>query len=330
MNKLVLSGLALISVSLAACSEQPITGVDDVAGRPLMNISAAASQTYCSTAAGATSQGLFAIAKNSNWADPVTMGANTSVFVGPNSTSNVDFTRLGTYTYTVNLGLPAGSTVSSVSGNVLADNAVLVKAGATTLLDNRPPTPFVSNAPDFRTSPNFQTVGGVAFGGAVPSGTNVVTFQVFNDDNPNTAAANFNPSGLSFCFTVNYTTQMAMRGCSPGYYKNHLAPTGQNKDALFASAGFTNVFPGMSFQDVLENGGGGVTALGRHTVAAYYNALVFGSAYGLTPAQVVAEFNAAVAAGGSAVSELSDRFESMEDVNGRTCGNPTGKEAKRK
>ena len=161
---------------------------------------------------------------------------------------------------------------------------------------------------------------------------------VFNVPTPQKSVANGgtwsqanceNPAALNFTGNVSYVpstpppTLLNDRGCSPGYWKNHNFPTGYTKGQLFSSV-FANAFPGMSLQDVLSQGGGGLKSLGRHTVSAYFNAVVYGvTHYGLTPAQVVTKFNAAFASGN--YGPTSDEFESMEDVGGRTCTDPTGR-----
>lgn len=65
-------------------------------------------------------------------------------------------------------------------------------------------------------------------------------------------------------------------GCTPGYWKQtqHFDswPAAYTPNMLFDDAGFDNAFPGMTLLQVLEQGGGGLNALGRHTVAALLNA----------------------------------------------------------
>ncbi len=59
-------------------------------------------------------------------------------------------------------------------------------------------------------------------------------------------------------------------GCTPGYWKQsqHFDSwTGYSPSTQF-SAVFENAFPGKTLLQVLEQGGGGLNALGRHTVAA--------------------------------------------------------------
>lgn len=92
----------------------------------------------------------------------------------------------------------------------------------------------------------------------------------------------------------------ATQGCTPGYWKQSqhfdswpaaYAP-GMSFDAVFADA-----FPGMTLLDVLKQGGGGIKALGRHTVAALLNAGNGDVQNGLTTAQVISAFDAAFASG---------------------------------
>lgn len=84
-------------------------------------------------------------------------------------------------------------------------------------------------------------------------------------------------------------------GCTPGYWKQsqHFDswPAGINPTDLF-SAHFDDAFPGKTLLFVLGQGGGGLKALGRHTVAALLNAASSGVSYGLTAADVVNAFNA--------------------------------------
>lgn len=86
----------------------------------------------------------------------------------------------------------------------------------------------------------------------------------------------------------------AAEGCTPGYWKqaHHFDSwTAPYAPTTLFSAVFDNAFPGMTLLQVLENGGGGLDALGRHTVAALLNAASSDVSYGMTPAQVIAAFN---------------------------------------
>lgn len=85
------------------------------------------------------------------------------------------------------------------------------------------------------------------------------------------------------------------QGCTPGYWKqrHHFDswPAGINPTDQF-SAHFENAFPGKTLLFVLGQGGGGLKALGRHTVAALLNAASTGVDYGQTATEVVNAFNA--------------------------------------
>jgi hypothetical protein len=92
-----------------------------------------------------------------------------------------------------------------------------------------------------------------------------------------------------------------VRGCTPGYWKvpqhwdswvDPYDPT----DSFNALPGFADVFPGYNLVQVLSFQGGGIYALGRHTVAAILN-IAAGTGYGLTLTEVQDGFNAAVASG---------------------------------
>ena len=75
--------------------------------------------------------------------------------------------------------------------------------------------------------------------------------------------------------TVSASKKKGSEGCTPGYWKQaqHFDSWTQPYDPgdLFVSAGFEDAFPGMTLLQVLEQGGGGLNALGRHTVAALLN-----------------------------------------------------------
>ena len=111
------------------------------------------------------------------------------------------------------------------------------------------------------------------------------------------------------------TEPQVVQGCSPGYWKqsqhfgSYPTPT-TYPNSLFTSVGFENAFPGQSLLQVLNNGGGGLNALGRHIVGAYLNAAtIVGFPY--TSAQVVADFNA-VFPGGD-YNTLKSKYEALQD-----------------
>jgi cysteine-rich repeat protein len=83
-------------------------------------------------------------------------------------------------------------------------------------------------------------------------------------------------------------------GCTPGFWKNPkrivLWPAPYTPAVMF-SAVFEDAFPGMTLLDVLKQGGGGLKALGRHTVAALLSAASPSVSYDLTVSQIISMFN---------------------------------------
>jgi hypothetical protein len=103
-------------------------------------------------------------------------------------------------------------------------------------------------------------------------------------------------------------------GCTPGYWKqsHHFDswPAPYTPNTQF-SAVFENAFPGMTLVQVAAQGGGGLKALGRHTVAALLNGASGGVDYDLTDADVIAAFNAAYPGGD--YNGLKDVFEGFNE-----------------
>ncbi len=114
-----------------------------------------------------------------------------------------------------------------------------------------------------------------------------------------------------------------VEGCSPGYWKQsqHFgswkAP--YTPSTPFASV-FENAFPGKTLLQVLGQGGGGLNALGRQTVAALLNASNPDVGYAYTAAEVIAKFNA-VYPGGDYTTLKND----LEYLNTVYC--PLGRDA---
>jgi hypothetical protein len=112
-------------------------------------------------------------------------------------------------------------------------------------------------------------------------------------------------------------TPTGFQGCTPGYWKqqHHFdswTPPYDPTDQF--SSFFENAFPGMTLDDVLGQGGGGLNALGRQTVAALLNAASPGVNYPYTPEQVINMFNSVFPGGDY------DRLKnSFEQANERSC-----------
>lgn len=106
------------------------------------------------------------------------------------------------------------------------------------------------------------------------------------------------------------------QGCTPGYWKqpHHFdswPPTlspGQPFGSVFADA-----FPGKSLRDVLAQGGGGLNALGRHSVAALLNASSPRVSFDLLPTQVIQRFDAAFPGSNNGYESLKNEFEELNE-----------------
>jgi hypothetical protein len=104
-------------------------------------------------------------------------------------------------------------------------------------------------------------------------------------------------------------------GCTPGYWKQtqHFAnwPPQFTPNQLFSSV-FNDAFPGMTLVQVLSQGGGGLNALGRHTVAALLDTARLGPIYGtVTTADVIAMFNSVFPGPDTQYETLKNYFESL-------------------
>lgn len=119
-----------------------------------------------------------------------------------------------------------------------------------------------------------------------------------------------------------------LEGCTPGYWKQsqHFGnwPPPYTPSTLF-SAVFENAFPGKTLLEVAGLGGGGLNALGRHTVAALLNAANPEVEYAFSTAEVIQMFND-VYPGGD-YETLKDKLALYNesfcplDCNGDKCGN---------
>lgn len=109
-------------------------------------------------------------------------------------------------------------------------------------------------------------------------------------------------------------------GCTPGYWKqrHHFDswPSPYLSSTLFSSV-FANAFPGKTLVQVLNLKGGGLNALGRHSVAALLNAASSGVDYDLTVAEVVAAFNAAYASGDPSI--ITNQKNVFDMLNNQGC-----------
>ena len=248
------------------------------------------------------------------------------------------------YTYRRTFVVPSDATDPVLNVNVAADNGVTVWLNGTQIGATATNQNIFANVQTYSATTGF-IIGGVneilfvventrvpslstglptAIGQPCPTrphAKNTAGTGLFYDEDPGyDPVACYNPTGLLYQAAISWDIVVrGGEGCSPGYWKNHDFPEGYSKNTLFDDV-FENAFPGMTLQQVLEQGGGGLNALGRQTVSAYFNALTVNYEY--TPQEVVNMFNA-VFPGGD-YNTLKNTFESLTDVNGRICGNPTG------
>jgi hypothetical protein len=117
-------------------------------------------------------------------------------------------------------------------------------------------------------------------------------------------------------------------GCTPGYWKqpHHFGSwTAPYKPNDQFSKYFENAFPGKTLLQVLSSGGGGLTALGRHTVAALLNGASSGVDFGMSDEEVIAAFNAVFPGSKDEYNELKDEFGTLNERGcplGRAVGSP--------
>ncbi|MEZ4290043.1 MAG: myxococcus cysteine-rich repeat containing protein [Myxococcota bacterium] len=112
-------------------------------------------------------------------------------------------------------------------------------------------------------------------------------------------------------------TDEVAEGCTPGYWKqdHHFdswtAP--YTPDTLF-SAVFEDAFPGKTLVEVASLGGGGLNALGRHTVAALLNAASADVGYNESVQTVIDAFNAVYPGTKSEYNALKDDFQFLNEL----------------
>ena len=111
---------------------------------------------------------------------------------------------------------------------------------------------------------------------------------------------------------------MGGEGCTPGYWKqkHHFDSwtSPYDPDDMFVSAGFDDAFPDMTLLEVLKQGGGGLKALGRHSVAALLNAESDGVEYDLTTGQVINGFNDVYEGTKQEYNTLKGEFEYFNEL----------------
>lgn len=152
----------------------------------------------------------------------------------------------------------------------------------------------------------------------IPAGATTLTVQAKSVNNLGTAAkpASFawNAAGLSIEEFDEYG-----QGCTPGYWKQEQHfdswPLPYTPFTAFSNV-FENAFPGKTLLQVLQQGGGGLNALGRHTVAALLNAASNGVSFDLTVSDVIAKFNSVYPGNNYKYEKLKNK---LADLNEQGC-----------
>jgi hypothetical protein len=157
-----------------------------------------------------------------------------------------------------------------------------------------------------RDGPEWDTYSAMV---SIPAGATQLTVQLFSFDDE----TDKNPASLAWivaALTVPITE--GGEGCTPGYWKqDHHFDSWTlpfEPETHFADV-FEDAFPGMTLHQVLEQGGGGLIALGRHTVAALLNAASPGVAYDMSVADVIDAFNAVHPGDKHEYEDVKDMFE---------------------
>jgi hypothetical protein len=105
-------------------------------------------------------------------------------------------------------------------------------------------------------------------------------------------------------------------GCTPGFWKqpHHFdAWTAPYDPSDRFSDHFDDAFPGKTLLQVLQQGGGGLNALGRHTVAALLNAASPDVDFAFSRAGVIRRFNDVFPGTPAAYEALKNQFEAQNE-----------------
>ena len=108
-------------------------------------------------------------------------------------------------------------------------------------------------------------------------------------------------------------------GRTPGFWKQsqHFQywPAPYTPNTLFSSV-FDNAFPGKTLLQVLRQGGGGLNALGRHTVAALLNSASGNVNFALEPSMVITLFNGTVPGSAAPIETLKNYLAAFNETEG--------------
>lgn len=196
------------------------------------------------------------------------------------------------------------SVAGSVSGGTLRPSLVEIAVGGATPIQ-------IVNELNSVDGEEWDTVN-LEF--EVPAGVTQVEVQAFSEDPEFTGLDPASFKWLTAALSV--ADRQGGQGCTPGYWKqpNHFADwtAPYSPDDLFADY-FEDAFPGRTLHDVVKKGGGGLDALGRHTVAALLNAANAEVGYDLTAQEVIDAFNAVHPGSKRDYETLKNEFERFNE-----------------
>jgi len=152
---------------------------------------------------------------------------------------------------------------------------------------------------------------------AVPAGVTQVEVQAFSEDV--TSADEYPPASFNWIaagFSIPEERRGGGYGCTPGYWKqdHHFDDWTSPYDPTDPfSDHFEDAFPGLTMVQVLNNGGGGLDALGRHTVASLLNAANPEVSFDLTVQEVIDAFNNVYPGSDDDYESLKDQFANFNE-----------------
>jgi len=118
---------------------------------------------------------------------------------------------------------------------------------------------------------------------------------------------------------ITFTDRLTViQACSPGFFKNHSAF--MVSGVTLANLGFTasTGISGLTLQQALSNGGGGVNQLGRAAAAAFLNLVASGASVATAEAEISALVTQALAGNQAAINQLNSRInDSYCTLSGR-------------
>lgn len=148
----------------------------------------------------------------------------------------------------------------------------------------------------------------------IPAGVTELGVQLFSYDD----GSGKNPASLAWVVAALAlpVPEQGGDGCTPGYWKqrHHFDSwTLPYEPGMDFSDVFEDAFPGMTLLEVLKQGGGGLIALGRHTVAALLNAASPDVSYDMNVSEVIDAFNDVYPGSKDDYEDLKDTFEQFNE-----------------